>query len=92
MAEQLIVMRPDEVKTYFAELKRDLIEEIRKTAKPAEIEQHVSAKEMAAHLKIDVSTFWRRFKKGKYPPSLIHRDAGLPVFYRSQFEKYIKGN
>lgn len=92
MAEQLIVMRPDEVKTYFEDLKRDLLEEIRKTAKPAEVEQSVTAKEIAAHLKINVSTLWRRFRQKKYPATLIHRDAGQPKFYKSEFEKYIKGN
>jgi hypothetical protein len=92
MAEQLIVMRPDEVRNYFAELKRDLIEEIRRSAKPAEVEQSVSAKEIAAHLKITTRTLWRRFRQGTYPPDLIHRDAGRPKFYKSEFEKYIKGN
>jgi DNA invertase Pin-like site-specific DNA recombinase len=92
MADQLILMRPDEVKNYFAELKRDLIEEIRNSIKPQSVEKSLSAKEIAAHLEISVRTLWRRFKEGRYPHELIHRDAGQPVFYRSEFDKYKKGN
>jgi hypothetical protein len=93
MKGQVIIMQPDEVKVMFSEmetrLRQSLTEEIR-NARTAEVEKGLSAKEISAHLSISTATLWRRFRQGKYPTSLIHRDAGRPKFYISQFEKFIK--
>lgn len=72
-----------------------MVDEIveRVTAKLAKMklsEDPLTKDEAAMYFRISIKTLEQRIKDGKLPTSLIHRNQGTVLFYKSELETYVK--
>lgn len=68
-----------EVKTYI-----DKANESRLVEKP------LTVKEAASYLNMNVTTFYRKLKRGAIPSTLIHRNEGTVYLLPSELHQFIK--
>jgi response regulator of citrate/malate metabolism len=90
MSDRLVLMRESEFDRLVEDISDRIMKKMDGFKAVKESEQHMTGKEIAAHLKITEKTLRARFKSGQYPARLKHNHAGRPAYFKSEFEQFTK--